>query len=152
MTLIQHSPLYQIQTYSKSNLKSNFCNEAFISKSECLSSRFRSYIMVFFFFTLLFWQNHRNNYIGKALKGKSPHTWHFWSIKIPKLPYISSLKSPCIRSALLWAFLSRFWGYFLLPMCPKYFPSFWAQIANQNQPNIWYPINMKIFEFIHISR
>ena len=50
VTLIHHFPLYQIQTYSKSNLKSNFCNEAFTSKSECLSSRFRSYIVIFFFF------------------------------------------------------------------------------------------------------
>ena len=31
-------------------------------------------------------------YIGKTSKGKTPHTWHFWNIKIPKLPYISSLK------------------------------------------------------------
>ena len=31
-------------------------------------------------------------YIGKASKGKIPHTWHFWNIKIPKPPYISPLK------------------------------------------------------------
>ena len=31
-------------------------------------------------------------YIGKSPKGKIPRTWHFWSIKIPKPPYVSSLK------------------------------------------------------------
>ena len=31
-------------------------------------------------------------YIGKSPKGKIPHTWHFWNIKIPKPPYVSSLK------------------------------------------------------------
>ena len=31
-------------------------------------------------------------YIGKAPKGKFPHTWQLWDIKIPKPPYISSLK------------------------------------------------------------
>ena len=31
-------------------------------------------------------------YIGKSSKGKIPCTWHFWNIKIPKPPYISSLK------------------------------------------------------------
>ena len=30
-------------------------------------------------------------YIGKALKGKIPYTWHFWNINIPKPPYINSL-------------------------------------------------------------
>ena len=30
-------------------------------------------------------------YIGKAPKGKIPHIWHFWNIKIPKPPYISTL-------------------------------------------------------------
>ena len=33
-----------------------------------------------------------NAHIGKAPKGKIPRTWHFWNIKIPKPPYISSLK------------------------------------------------------------
>ena len=33
-----------------------------------------------------------NALIGKAPKGKIPCTWHFWNIKIPKPPYISSLK------------------------------------------------------------
>ena len=31
-------------------------------------------------------------YIGNAWKGKTPRTWHFWNIKIPKPPCISSLK------------------------------------------------------------
>ena len=31
-------------------------------------------------------------YIGKSPKGEIPHTWHFWNIKIPKPPYVSSLK------------------------------------------------------------
>ena len=31
-------------------------------------------------------------YIGKAPKGKFPHTWQFWNLKIPKPPYKSSLK------------------------------------------------------------
>ena len=31
-------------------------------------------------------------YIGKSSKGKIPCTWHFWNIKIPKPPYIKSLK------------------------------------------------------------
>ena len=31
-------------------------------------------------------------YIGNAWRGKTPRTWHFWNIKIPKPPYISSLK------------------------------------------------------------
>ena len=31
-------------------------------------------------------------YDGIAPKGKIPSTWHFWNIKIPKPPYISSLK------------------------------------------------------------
>ena len=31
-------------------------------------------------------------YDGPAPKGKIPSTWHFWNIKIPKPPYISSLK------------------------------------------------------------
>ena len=31
-------------------------------------------------------------YIGKSPKGKIPHTWHFWNIKIRKPPYVSSLK------------------------------------------------------------
>ena len=31
-------------------------------------------------------------YIGKTPKGKFPYTWQFWNIKIPKPPYISSLK------------------------------------------------------------
>ena len=33
-----------------------------------------------------------NAHIGKSPKGKIPHTWHFWNIKIPKPPYVSSLK------------------------------------------------------------
>ena len=33
-----------------------------------------------------------NAHIWKSLKGKIPRTWHFWNIKIPKPPYISSLK------------------------------------------------------------
>ena len=31
-------------------------------------------------------------YIGNAWRGKTPRTWHFWNIKIPKPPCISSLK------------------------------------------------------------
>ena len=31
-------------------------------------------------------------YIEKAPKGKIPNTWHFWSVKIPKLPYITSVQ------------------------------------------------------------
>ena len=31
-------------------------------------------------------------YIGKSWKGKIPHTWHFLNIRIPKPPYISSIK------------------------------------------------------------
>ena len=31
-------------------------------------------------------------YIGKSQKGKIPHNWCFWNIKIPKPPCISSLK------------------------------------------------------------
>ena len=31
-------------------------------------------------------------YDGTAPKGNIPSTWHFWNIKIPKPPYISSLK------------------------------------------------------------
>ena len=31
-------------------------------------------------------------WIRKASEGKIPHSWHFWNIKIPKPPYISSIK------------------------------------------------------------
>ena len=31
-------------------------------------------------------------HIGNASKGKTPRSWHLWNIKIPKPPYISSLK------------------------------------------------------------
>ena len=31
-------------------------------------------------------------YIWKSPKGKIPHIWHFWNIKIPTPPFISSLK------------------------------------------------------------
>ena len=31
-------------------------------------------------------------YIVNTSKGKTPRTWHLWNIKIPKPPYISSLK------------------------------------------------------------
>ena len=42
--------------------------------------------------------------IGKSLKGKIPHTWHFSNIKIPKPPFISSLK--IIGFLHFW----KFWG------------------------------------------
>ena len=31
-------------------------------------------------------------YIEKAPKGKTPNTWHFWSVKIPKPPYTTSVQ------------------------------------------------------------
>ena len=31
-------------------------------------------------------------WIRKASEGKIPYTWHFWNIKTPKPPYISSIK------------------------------------------------------------
>ena len=45
--------------------------------------------------------------IGKAPKGKIPHTWHFWNIKIPKPPNKSSLKSIGLLHFLIFLGLSE---------------------------------------------
>ena len=66
-------------------------------------------------------------YIGKAPKGKIPHIWHLWNLKIPKPRYVSSLKTIGLLHLIvlgaseknylwqcLWIILYFFWQCFFL--------------------------------------
>ena len=70
-------------------------------------------------------------YIGKSPKGEIPHTWHFWNIKIPKPPYVSSLK--IIGLLHLFKFLG---------------PS----KENYNLQSLWITLYMHVFSFHHTEQ
>ena len=77
-------------------------------------------------------------YIGSASKGKTPLTWNLWNIKIPKPPYISSLKI---------IGLLQFWGV-LCPSEENYnLQSLWITLYS-----IWVHSNNALWEHFRVSK